>query len=112
MTYTINGKQYTKFDIKLRCAKLMGVHVEVKGTINDMYLDKEQDEEYSPCINPSDTDAIIDKCWDELMDYTNDKGLKPISYEDIFWTRWESLMNRHKCTKLVAACICLIEVNE
>jgi hypothetical protein len=108
MTYTINGKQYTEFDINKRCAELMGVHVEFKGTINDMYLDKEQDEEYSPCINPADTDAIIDKCWDELMTINSvvfDKGI--YSSE----TEWNQLMDKHNCTKLVAACISLIELN-
>jgi hypothetical protein len=27
-------------------------------------------------------------------------------------TRWEYLMDYDKCTKLVAACICYIEINE
>jgi hypothetical protein len=121
MTYTISGKQYTEFDINKRCAELMEfkwhefsntsntrewVNIEIAGLKGDAGFP-----EYNPWNNPADTDAIINKCWDELMDYTNDKGLKPISHEDIFWTRWESLMNRHKCTKLVAACICLIELN-
>jgi hypothetical protein len=103
MTYTINGKQYTESDINKRCAELMGVHVEVKGTINDMYLDKDQDEEYSPCINPSDTDAIIDKCLGELL---------AIYHELYYHTNWERIIKTHNCTKLVAACICLIELNE
>jgi hypothetical protein len=117
MTYTINGKEYTEFDINKRCAELMGIKVEYP-MFNEVpyhrWFDSDGDnlKVLDLCNNPADTWPIIDKCWDELMDYTNDKGLKPISDEDIFWTRWESLINRHKCTKLVAACICYIELNK
>jgi hypothetical protein len=101
MTYTIDGKEYTEFDINLRCAALVPVYVALKGSMNDMYLDKEQDDEYNPCQNPADTDAIIDKCWDELIfaDYRRN-------------VTWEMLMEKHNCTKLVAACICYIEIND
>tara|TARA_R110000803_G_scaffold13771_1_gene38501 strand:+ start:849 stop:1187 length:339 start_codon:yes stop_codon:yes gene_type:complete len=112
MTYTINGKQYTEFDINKRCAELLGVHVEVKGTINDMYLDKDQDEEYSPCINPADTDAIINKCWDELMKDIGREEVEPELDEGVYDIKWVHLIKKRNCTKLVAACICLIELNE
>jgi hypothetical protein len=114
MKCTINGKEYTEFDINLRCAELKEFKL-CEGQHYKSALAHRVDgflEVYDPCNNWNDAGAIIDKCWDELMDYTNDKGLKPISDEDIFWTRWESLINRHKCTKLVAACICYIELNE
>jgi hypothetical protein len=106
MKYTIDGKEYTEFDINLRCAELLGIKVEYpmfnevpyhrwfdSNGINLKVLDL--------CNNPSDTDAIIDKCWDELIfaDYRRN-------------VTWEMLMEKHNCTKLVAACICYIEINE
>ena len=103
MKYTINGKEYTEFDINKRCAELMGVYVEVKGKVGDMYLDKEQDDEYAPDINPADTWPIIEKCWDELM---------IVHVTDDYYARWDLLISQHNCTKLVAACICFIEINE
>ena len=106
MKYTINGKELTGFEINKRCAELLGVHVAVKGTVHDMYLDKEQDDEYNPCQNPLDTDAIIDMCWNDL---TVDSP--PVEYENLL-IHWEYLMKKHNCTKLVAACICYIEINE
>ena len=101
-TYTINGKEYSEFDINKRCAELMGVYVALKGSGPHMYLDKGPDEEYNPFEIWDDTGPIIEKCWDELMAIHND-----------FYclTKWESIINTYKCTKLVAACICLIEVN-
>ena len=103
MTYTINGVEHTEFDINEQCAELLGVHVAVKGTVHDMYLDKEQDEEYNPCNNPSDTWPIIEKCFNELM-------LPP--YEHSAPSMWESIIDKHNCTKLIAACICYIEIKE
>jgi hypothetical protein len=104
MTYTINGKEWTENEINKRCAELLGVHVAVKGTVHDMYLDKEQDDEYNPCQNPLDTDAIIDMCWGELMEVLY------VSRETN--RQWDFLIKKHTCTKLVAACICYIEINE
>jgi hypothetical protein len=91
MTYTINGKQYTESDINERCADLMKVTVLIVRR------------DYKPYSNPSDTDAIIDKCWDELT------SVACISTHNI---EWHQLILKHNCTKLVAACICLIELNE
>jgi hypothetical protein len=104
----INGKEYTEFDINLRCAVLMGIEYE----LNDIYvmtidevasIETGTDEfmEYCPCHSPADADSIIDKCWDELIfaDYRRN-------------VTWEMLMEKHNCTKLVAACICYIEINE
>jgi hypothetical protein len=117
MTYTINGKEYTKRAINLRCAELMGItchkseeggHAMIKdlSTPNLRWI---RYVEYDPCNNPAKTDAIIDKCWDELMKLTEtfDDGIA-----DGLCTRWEYLMNYDNCTKLVAACICYIEINE
>jgi hypothetical protein len=109
MTYTINGKEWIESEINKRCAELL----EIKYITNDVYVlipdpvmsmeaSCSQYMEYNPCNNPSDTDAIIDKCWDELM--------KPINPNDI--TRWENLKDGCGGSKLVAACICYIEINE
>jgi hypothetical protein len=94
MTYTINGKEWTEFDINKRCAELY----------NGVYRDY--------CNNPADTDAIIDKCWEELMiDVDCEGNLEP--YADMsFGINWQYLMGEHNCTKLVAACICYIEMQE
>ena len=106
MTYTINGKELTELHINRRCAELMSwkelrissVSVQVLNHIYHVY------EIYDPCTNPLDTDAIIDKCWDEL---TKVHATSLCSY-----TTWEDIMHKNECTKLVAACICFIEINE
>jgi hypothetical protein len=103
MTYTIDGKEYTEFDINLRCAELMGAkyHIEQEDTVHPYLYSEFLNEEIDYCNLAQDTDAIIDKCWDELIyaDYRRN-------------VTWEILMEKHNCTKLVAACICYIEINE
>jgi hypothetical protein len=45
----------------------------------------------------------------------NDGGYSMGNLESIynlFGTKWDYLIEKHKCTKLVAACICFIEINE
>ena len=125
MTHTINGKKWTKADINLRCAELYlpcdyiinenDNSIDLIGVQTWLGAHGEPDERtvkygnYDPCNNPSDTDAIIDKCWDELMTINSvvfDKGI--YSSE----TEWNQLMDKHNCSKLVAACICYIEINE
>jgi hypothetical protein len=118
MTYTINGKEYTEFDINLRCAELLAW--ESEANVKSVEFDGDcfwvGHLTFSPyavfkpfavkdyCNNAADTDAIIDKCWDDLTGFVfiADNGI----------IRWNLLMNRHNCTKLVAACICYIEINE
>jgi hypothetical protein len=91
MTYTINGKPYTEFDINKRCAEIME-----HKTVNY-------------CRSAHYTLPIIDKCWNELNKVN-------VSYDStgrmITSTKWNSVMFAHDCTKLTAACICLIELNE
>tara|TARA_R110000868_G_scaffold180345_5_gene420956 strand:+ start:1163 stop:1444 length:282 start_codon:yes stop_codon:yes gene_type:complete len=91
MKYTINGKEYSELDISKRCADLMEVTVLI--VLRD----------YSPCNNPADTWPIIEKCWGELMS---------VKFEYCALPRWQYLRHEHKCTKLVAACICFIELKE
>jgi hypothetical protein len=98
MTYTINGKQYTELDINKRCAELLGYN-------HHFIKDIESRNRYwnaLECI--THTEAIIDKCWDELMEKTTK------FFTEITWWQW--IMDKHNCTKLVAACICYIELNE
>jgi hypothetical protein len=118
MTYTINGKQYAEFGINKRCAEILAWESEpnVKSVVfdgNNCFWVEHVG--FSPfpvqhyCNNPADTDAIIDKRLDELfkLQETFDDGIA-----DGLCTKWEALMHRHNCTKLVAACICFIEINE
>ena len=109
VTYTINGKEWTELDINKRCAELVGINAAEsvmqfgscliptgRGIVDENFM------QYDPCNNPADTDAIIDKCCDELMSvHMND-----------YYSNWIFIMSKHNCTKLVAACICYIEINE
>jgi hypothetical protein len=108
MTYTINGKEYTEFDINLRCAEIEGLElisddVEVMAFdyLESLIAGEDKFEVYVPCTDWNDAGHIVDKCWDELIfaDYRRN-------------VTWEMLMEKHNCTKLVAACICYIEINE
>ena len=101
MTYTINGKDYTEFDIKLCCSELMDITIYTVGESKVLYRSSPR-QKYDPINNPSDTWPIIEKCWDELNKHC---------YADNR-TRWQLTMQKHNCTKLVAACICFIEMNE
>jgi hypothetical protein len=122
--YTINGKEYTEFDINKRCAELLGFTVQVQyektlGFTKDfnekyphtvwcaffsMFLEQTSTWEqkiFTRC--PEDAWPIIEKCWNELMDLSSWNGHQGY---------WAEIMEKHNCTKLVAACICLIEGNE
>jgi hypothetical protein len=93
MTYTINGKEYTEFDINKRCAELMAHEV------------------VNYCRSAHYAWTIINKCWDELIEVVDCMGHE-ITNDDIGWCKWSYLMAQHNCTKLIAACICYIELNE
>jgi hypothetical protein len=117
MTYTINGKEWTEFDINLRCAELLGFKASKEQYMH--YGDRDENvvliararDSYGVnyCNVWNDASHIIDKCFHELMKLTEtfDDGIA-----DGLCTRWEYLMDYDKCTKLVAACICYIELNE
>lgn len=114
-TYTIKGKQYTDFDINKRCAELIGFKTEIFNNvlyIEDVIIASSMSSSgsyishiaYNPCTNPQDTWPIIERVFDELMlTHIDDGDYAP---------KWEMLIEKHKCTKLVAACICLIELIE
>jgi hypothetical protein len=114
---SINGKQYTESDINERCARIdpyvfkvhgpypsiseSAVHIEGRhGKYGNLY-----EVGFDPCNDWNDAGPIIDKCWNELMEvWMNEDGTT--------YTTWDFTIEKHKCTKLVAACICLIELNE
>ncbi len=121
MTYTIKGIEYTELDINKRCAELYlpcdyiinknDNSIDLIGVQTWLGAHGEPDERmvkygnYNPCNYPADTDAIIDKCWDELNESILRNGGRRKSH-------WQDTMQQHNCTKLVAACICYIEINE
>jgi hypothetical protein len=111
MTYTINGKEYTEFDINLRCAEIEGLElisddVEVMAFdyLESLIAGEDKFEVYEPCTDWNDAGHIVDKCFDELMEVLY------VSRETN--RQWDFLIKKHNCTKLVAACICYIEINE
>ena len=117
MHYTINGKDYTGFDINRTIAHILyndsSVVRSIKGADMVNILGKgvaKRMVDY--CNKPSDAWPIIEKCWDELMGHTM-QVLKEVGYSTTFQgAKWQYLMQKHNCTKLIAACICFIEMNE
>ena len=118
--YTINGKDYTEFEINKRCAEILAWESEpnVKSVkfdsgcflVHSVGYTAFKIEDY--CNNPSDTWPIIEKVWDELMSVFDSKGCNPRFYvSGKNCTKWEYLMDEHNCSKLKAAAICLIECN-
>tara|TARA_R110000787_G_scaffold278892_1_gene388837 strand:+ start:46 stop:429 length:384 start_codon:yes stop_codon:yes gene_type:complete len=126
VTYTINGKEWTEFDINKRCAELLGLIVQTEfekrigfteefhkaypNTVWCAEVDERGDQVsaweqmvFTRC--PENTWPIIEKCWDELNESTLRNGGRRKSH-------WQDTMQQHNCTKLVAACICFIEENE
>lgn len=117
--YTINGKEYSQFDINKRCAEIcLGYYEEGFRFVNTgldsskhysenfpyqkITENKRHWKPFEPCTNWQSAGKVIDKCFDDLMGYHH---IDEMVY-------WERLMMVHNCTKLVAACICLIESNE
>jgi hypothetical protein len=83
---------------------LKDVH-ENNGRVFFTSLELQSKRAFEPCSDPTDTDAIIDKCWDELNESILRNGGRRKSH-------WQDTMQQHNCTKLTAACICYIELNE
>ncbi len=107
MTYTVKSKEHSKFDINKRCAELMGIAISFSRLPEKVFkLSVDSGgftDEYNPCNNPQDTWPIIEKCWDDLNESTLRSGGRRKSH-------WQDKMQQHNCTKLVAACICFIEL--
>jgi hypothetical protein len=102
--YIINGKEYSELDINKRCAGIMGLKV-FKGCVSkrkgDCWVRITPYHNYNPCYNWSDAGPIIDKVYSKLNSFGKSSSM----------TQWEIGIQQHNCTKLVAACICLIEIN-
>jgi hypothetical protein len=113
MTYTINGKEWGIYGINKRCAEILAWESEpnvksVEFEANCFWVEHVGFSAFpvqNYCNNPLDTDAIIDKCFDELNESILRNGGRRKSH-------WQDTMQQHNCTKLIAACICLIELNE
>jgi hypothetical protein len=101
MKYTINGKEYTEWRINTAIAeKIYGYpsDKDIKRLVIERRIDF--------CNNWKDAGVVIEKCWDELNDIWLEKDGKT------YISLWKYLVQKHNCTKLVAACICFIEINE
>jgi hypothetical protein len=111
VTYTINGKEYTEFDIKKRCGELMNLSLEYPLFNDEPYHRFSSNGKihlgaYDPTTNPLHTWPIIEKCWDELNDIWLEKDGKT------YISLWKYLVQKYNFTKLFAACICFIEIND
>jgi hypothetical protein len=104
VSYTINGKEYTEWRINTAIAeKIYGYpsDKDIKRLVNEKRIDF--------CNNWKDAGVVIEKCWDKLMcviDVILGSGVYSSN------TYWDEVIEKHNCTKLVAACICFIEINE
>lgn len=118
--YTISGKEYSEFDINKQCAELhLGYYEEGVRFVSTGAIDHEGHIErfpykrvtgnkkhwkpFEPCIDPASCWPIIEKCWGKLMLTHVDEG--------DYTSKWEYLVYKHNCSKLIAACICFIEMN-
>ena len=126
MTYTINGVEHTEFYINQRCAELLGLIVQTEfqdfigftemfheaypntvwcAEVDEIGVQVGAWEQMVFTRYPENTWTIIEKCWDELnVLYAN--GVTKVI------TKWQRAIEKHKCTKLIAACICYIEIKE
>lgn len=113
MKYTINGKEYSEFDINKRCAELLGLRIDdsqpldcngnFEGSVfTKIDFSKRSVGIFNYCRSKNDAWTIIENIWGDLMTY----------YCASKETKWQSIVARHNCSKLVAACICFIEMNE
>jgi hypothetical protein len=113
MIFTIRGKEFTKFDINRRCAELLGIKVSdtqwfgfrENGNDDVVITSKKTDSDSSVdyCKRISDTEVIIDKCFNNLMS----SWCTHLHY-DTGESMWLTIIEKHNCCKLVAACIFFI----
>ena len=106
MKYTINGKEWTEDEINNAITEIRIAKLDMDSGYNRFMAEAMRLQPLCYTRNPLETDAIIDMCWNDL---TVDSP--PVEYENLL-IHWEYLMKKHNCTKLVAACICYIEINE
>jgi hypothetical protein len=114
MTYTINGKEWTELEICVRVAQMEGAYETLYSQSFPKEVtavfDRKTVFNYNPCTDWKDASHIIDKCWGELMSSKDERGCGTWTHWD--HVKWQRLMNEHNCTKLIAACICYIEMQE
>jgi hypothetical protein len=104
MTYTINGKEWTEDEINNAITEIRIAKLDMDSGYNRFMAEAMRLQPLCYTRNPLETDAIIDMCWDELI--------KVLYVSRETNRQWDFLIKKHKCTKLVAACICYIEINE
>jgi hypothetical protein len=109
MTYTINGKEYTEFDINNAITGIRISTFDMNSEYNRFMAKAMRLQTINYTSDPSCTWLIIEKCWDELM-CVNNVILGAGVYSSN--TEWDEIIDKHSCTKLVASCICFIEINE
>jgi hypothetical protein len=109
MTYTINGKEYTEFDINNAITGIRISTFDMNSEYNRFMAKAMRLQTINYTSDPSCTWLIIEKCWDALM-LANGVIFDGEVYSSE--TEWDYLLRKHNCTKLVAACICFIEINE
>jgi hypothetical protein len=110
MTYTINGKEWTEDEINNAITEIRIAKLDMDSGYNRFMVEAMRLQPLCYTRTPLETDAIIDMCWDELMSSKDERGCGTWTHWD--HVKWQRLMNEHNCTKLVAACICYIEINE
>lgn len=118
MKYTINGKEYSEFDINLFIAESGIIPVAINEDQDSALKAKSSSVlindiintyEYNPCNNPVDAWPIIESINDVLFGLVGEDGE---DYLYCHYTRWEHVEEKYKCSKLIAACICFIELND
>ena len=121
-TYTINGKQYTEFDLNKRCAELEGIswylppETENNNSNSWVYSNNYDvsNNQWLPnyCTRPDSCSHIIQKCWNGLMDVIEYTPKAEPFLGTRMITKWELVMQEHNCDQLVAACIYYVEQND
>jgi hypothetical protein len=104
MTYTINGKEYTEDEINNAITEIRIAKLDMDSGYNRFMAEAMRLQPLCYTRNPLETDAIIDECWDELI--------KVHVTNLCSYITWEDIIGSYKCTKLVAACICYVKINE
>ena len=102
MTYTINGKEYTELDINKAITEIIISKWDMNSEYNQFMASGMRFKTLCYTRNPIETWPIIEKCWDELTS---------VACICTYTIEWHQLIRKHKCTKLIAACIFFIEMN-
>ncbi len=107
----MNYSELTYFQINMMVFKMSSIYepwdtfVDNKLPGRDYILCHDGDSwhEFDPCNNPSDAWPIIEEIWDELMRE---------EFRGCGVTVWKHVMEEYKCSKLRAAMICFLSMDE